>query len=154
MIEKLFNEQTVAVNVKVNNWQEAITYGGNILVQNGYTEKQYIDAMIENVNKMGQYIVIAPGLAMPHARPEFGVKKIGMALVKLATPVPFGHEKYDPVDILIFLCATDQTTHIGALSELMQLLEDERFLNSVRNGMSKEKIIEYINEQKYIEEEM
>lgn len=62
MIEKLFNEQTVAINVDVKDWIEAIKYGGNLLVKANYTEKQYIDAMIDNVKKMGQYIVIAPGL--------------------------------------------------------------------------------------------
>ena len=75
MIEKLFNEQTVAVDVQVKDWVEAIKFGGNLLVESDAVETEYIDAMIENVKKMGQYIVIAPGLAMPHARPEHGVKK-------------------------------------------------------------------------------
>lgn len=153
MIEKLFNEQTVAINVDVKDWIEAIKYGGNLLVKANYTEKQYIDAMIDNVKKMGQYIVIAPGLAMPHARPEYGVKKIGMALIKLSKAVPFGHKEYDPVDILVFLCATDQTTHIGVLSELMQLLEDDEFLTKVRADMTKQEIIEYISKQKYLTKE-
>lgn len=153
MIEKLFNEQTVAINVNVKDWIEAIKYGGNLLVKANYTEKQYIDAMIDNVKKMGQYIVIAPGLAMPHARPEYGVKKIGMALIKLSKAVPFGHKEYDPVDILVFLCATDQTTHIGVLSELMQLLEDDEFLTKVRADMTKQEIIEYISKQKYLTKE-
>lgn len=55
-----------------------------------------------------------------------------MALVKLKTPVAFGHEEYDPVDVLVFLSATDQTAHIGVLAELMQLLEDDEFLTQVR----------------------
>lgn len=153
MIEKLFNKQTVAVDVEVKDWVDAIKYGGNLLVKADYVEKQYIEAMIDNVKKMGQYIVIAPGLAMPHARPEFGVRKIGMAFVKLSKAVCFGHKEYDPVDVLVFLCATDQTTHIGVLSELMQLLEDDNFLTEVRNDMSKEGIIEYIKKQKYLEKE-
>lgn len=76
-----------------------------------------------------------------------------MALVKLKTPVAFGHEEYDPVDVLVFLSATDQTAHIGVLAELMQLLEDDEFLAKVRNGMSKSGIIEYISEQKYLAKE-
>ena len=32
MIEKLFNEQTVAVDVQVKDWVEAIKFGGNLLV--------------------------------------------------------------------------------------------------------------------------
>ncbi|WP_196593221.1 PTS sugar transporter subunit IIA [Pectinatus sottacetonis] len=147
MIEKLFNSTTVAVNVKAKNWEEAVRYGGEMFVKAGNTGRAYIEAMIENIRKMGQYIVIAPGLAMPHARPEFGVKKIGLGLVHLKEPVAFGNKEYDPVDILVFLCATDKNTHINVLSELMELIEDEFFLKQVRGGMEKNAIINYIHQK-------
>ena len=153
MIQKLFTDQTVAVDIVVKNWEEAVRYGGKMLVDAGNTDKNYIDAMVKNIQKMGQYIVIAPGLAMPHARPEYGVKKIGMSLVRLKNPVPFGNEEYDPVDILIFICAIDQTTHITALAELMVLIEDEPFLASVRNGMTKNEIVSYIQNKSFIEKD-
>ena len=153
MIQKLFTDQTVAVDIVVKNWEEAVRYGGEMLVDAGNTDKNYIDAMVKNIQKMGQYIVIAPGLAMPHARPEYGVKKIGMSLVHLKNPVPFGNEEYDPVDILIFICATDQTTHITALAELLVLIEDEPFLASVRNGMTKNEIVSYIQNKSFIEKD-
>ncbi|SEJ19586.1 PTS system IIA component, L-Asc family (TC 4.A.7) [Propionispira arboris] len=149
MIQKLFTDQTVAVDIEVKSWEEAVRYGGAMLVDAGNTDKNYIDAMVQNIQKMGQYIVIAPGLAMPHARPEYGVKKIGMSLVRLKNPVPFGNEEYDPVDILIFICAIDQTTHITALAELMILIEDEPFLAAVRNGMTKNEIISYIQNKDF-----
>jgi PTS system ascorbate-specific IIA component len=149
MIQKLFTDQTVAVDIEVKNWEEAVRYGGKMLVDAGNTDRKYIDAMVKNIQKMGQYIVIAPGLAMPHARPEYGVKKIGMSLVRLKNPVPFGNEEYDPVDILIFICAIDQTTHITALAELMVLIEDEKFLAAMRNGMKKGEIVSYIQNKDF-----
>lgn len=146
MINELFTEQTVAVDVVAKDWEEAVRYGGKLLVAAGKTQAAYTEAMVNNVKNMGEYIVIAPGLAMPHARPEFGVKQLGMGLVKLKNPVRFGNAEYDPVDILVFLCAVDQTAHIKALAQLMQLIEDEDFLTQVRNGLSKEEIINYINQ--------
>ena len=145
MIENLFTEQTVAVDVAAKDWEEAVRYGGAMFEAVGNTTAEYADAMVNTVKEIGSYIVIAPGIAMPHARPECGVKKLGMGFVRLASPVPFGNEEYDPVDLLIFLCATDHNSHISALAELMQLLEDETFLERVRAGMTKKEILSYIH---------
>ncbi len=150
MIEKLFTEKTVAVDVAAKDWEEAVRAGGKLLVAAGCAEEDYVTAMLDNIRRMGQYIVIAPGLAMPHARPECGVKRIGMGLVRLSSPVCFGNEEYDPVDLLITFCAVDQSTHIEALAELMQIIEDEEFLAQVRSGMEKEAILEYIQSKKFI----
>ena len=43
------------------------------------------------VDEHGPYIVIAPGLALAHARPGPEVLADGLAVVTLAEPVPFGH---------------------------------------------------------------
>lgn len=38
-------------------------------------EKSYIDGMIDSVKEHGPYIVIAPNIALLHARTETGSKK-------------------------------------------------------------------------------
>ncbi|CUU48360.1 MULTISPECIES: PTS sugar transporter subunit IIA [Clostridium] len=149
MIEKLFNKETIELNVEVNDWIEAIRFCGSLFVKNGNTEAKYTDAMINTVKNMGQYIVIEKGIAMPHARPEDGVKKIGMGLIKLKRPIEFGNEEYDPVDILIFICAIDKTSHLKALAELMTLIEDNEFLSIVRNSSSKEDVLSYIKSKSF-----
>jgi Phosphotransferase system mannitol/fructose-specific IIA domain (Ntr-type) len=149
MIEKLFNKETIELNVEVNDWIDAIRFCGSLFVKNGNTEAKYTDAMINTVKNMGQYIVIENGIAMPHARPEDGVKKIGMGLIKLKKPIEFGNEEYDPVDILIFICAIDKTSHLKALAELMTLIEDNEFLSIVRNSSSKEEVLSYINSKSF-----
>ncbi|NRT35311.1 PTS system ascorbate-specific IIA component [Clostridium beijerinckii] len=145
MIEKLFNKETI----ELNDWIEAIRFCGSLFVKNGNTEAKYTDAMINTVKNMGQYIVIEKGIAMPHARPEDGVKKIGMGLIKLKRPIEFGNEEYDPVDILIFICAIDKTSHLKALAELMTLIEDNEFLSIVRNSSSKEDVLSYIKSKSF-----
>lgn len=149
MIEKLFNKETIELNVEVNDWIDAIRFCGSLFVKNGNTEAKYTDAMINTVKNMGQYIVIENGIAMPHARPEDGVKKIGMGLIKLKKPIEFGNEEYDPVDILIFICAIDKTSHLKALAELMILIEDNEFLSIVRNSSSKEDVLSYIKSKSF-----
>lgn len=149
MISELISKEYIKLNVEAENWEEAIRICGNIFINNGNTEKGYADAMIKTVKDMGQYIVIEKGIAMPHARPEDGVKKVGIGIVKLRTPVEFGNEEYDPVDILFSICAVDKTSHVEALAELMNLIEDEKFLNIIRTASSENEIIKYIQSKKF-----
>ncbi|MDU1116754.1 MAG: PTS sugar transporter subunit IIA [Clostridium butyricum] len=149
MIKDLINKETIELNVEAESWQEAIEICGDLFVKSGNTEKRYIEAMINTVKEMGQYIVIEKGIAMPHARPEDGVKKVGVGIIKLKNPIEFGNKEYDPVDILIFICAVDRVSHVEALAELMNLIEDTDFLDIVRNTSSKDEILKYINTKKF-----
>lgn len=141
---ELLNEKTIELNVEAKDWEESIFIGGKILEDEGLIEHRYIDAMINTVKEMGPYIVIVKGIAMPHARPEAGAKGIGMSLLTLKDPINFGNEENDPVKIVIFLCAIDKVSHLKALSELMQLLEDEVFIELANNATDKNEIINYI----------
>ncbi|MFO6427822.1 PTS sugar transporter subunit IIA [Escherichia coli] len=49
--------------------------------------RRYYQAILDGVEQFGPYFVIAPGLAMPHGRPEEGVKKTGFSLVTLKKPL-------------------------------------------------------------------
>ena len=132
VLKDLLNEKTIKLNVEAKTWEDAVTAGGELLENDGSIKHEYIDAMINSVKEIGPYIVIAPGIAMPHARPESGVKKIGMSLITLSTPVNFGNKENDPVDIVVCLCAVDHSTHIKALSELVVLLEDNEKVKKIR----------------------
>lgn len=153
MIEKLFTDKTVALGVEAEDWEGAVRCCGKLMCAAGYAEARYEDAMVDTVKKLGSYIVIAPGLAMPHARPECGARQLGMSLVHLAKPVRFGSEEYDPVDILISLCAESSESHLAALAELMQLMEDENFLAGIRSGWDKARILDYIHSGSFLHDE-
>lgn len=149
MLKELLNDKTVEVKVKAQDWKDAVKIGGELLEKDGKIEHRYIEAMVETVNKIGAYIVIAPGLAMPHARPECGAKEIGMSLITLENPVPFGNEEYDPVDLVILFCAVDNSSHIKLLAEFMELIEDEDFLSTARSADNKTSILNYIQNKQY-----
>ncbi len=144
LLKDLLTEKTIRLNVEVKDWEEAVRIGGELLEKDGAIEHRYIDAMIDSVKDIGPYIVIAPGIAMPHARPESGAKKIGMSLITLKNPVNFGNKENDPVKIVVCLCAVDHSSHLKALSELVELLGDERFISTLLNSSSQDEIFNYI----------
>ena len=123
---------------------EAIRIAGDLLVKNGLASPDYTEAMIENLEENGPYIVIAPGIAMPHARPEKGALKMGISIVTLDNSVTFGHATNDPVEIVIGLCAVDHDQHLELLSEVVSLLGDETIKKRLIQAESEKEMLEII----------
>lgn len=131
MLHELVDESMIAVQPKVASWQDAITIAAQPLVENEHIDQSYIDAMIKNVITNGPYIVIAPLIAMPHARPEEGVKKLGISMLKVDEPVHFSNESKHDAQLIIVLAAIDNETHLKALSQLSELLSEKRNIEKI-----------------------
>jgi mannitol/fructose-specific phosphotransferase system IIA component (Ntr-type) len=92
--------------------------------------------MVRTVREMGPYMVLAPGLALAHARPEDGVREIGLSLITLQTPVAFGSRANDPVALVISFCAVDHTGHVAllkALATFLRVPENQAFLKEAES---------------------
>ena len=144
MIEKLLTEELVDVKVKASNWEEAVMPAGKILLKNKKIEERYIQAMIETVKDMGPYIVMAPGIAMPHGRPSCGVNEIGVAVISLESPVEFGSEEFDPVKVIIAICSKENKAHIDMLQDLTYILNDEELIEKVDSCNNKKELLNLI----------
>lgn len=144
---ELLTQQTILLQAEAADWQEAVRLGGRLLVDAGLAEPRYIDAIIQSTYELGPYYVLAPGLAMPHARPEEGVNKTGFSFLTLSKPVQFGHSENDPVDILIFMAAVDDHSHIEALSQVAAVFSDDRTLVRIRQAGNVSEITELLNEK-------
>ncbi|MFG1173238.1 PTS ascorbate transporter subunit IIA [Erwiniaceae bacterium CAU 1747] len=144
--DSLAQNHAIRLQVEVSNWQDAVKIGVDLLVEAGVVEPHYYQAILNGVEKFGPYFVIAPGLAMPHGRPEEGVNKTGFALVTLKDPVVFHHEDNDPVDILITLAAIDANTHqeVGIM-QIVNLFEDEENFDRLRACRSEQDVLELID---------
>jgi PTS system ascorbate-specific IIA component len=116
--------EAIRVGVAAGDWRAAVRAVGDALVASGATEAAYTDEMIETVESLGPYIVIAPGIALAHARPSAAVRRTGFAIVTLAEPVAFGHTENDPVRLVVGLAAPDDTGHVEALATLAEFLAD------------------------------
>lgn len=117
-LKDLLTREQVAVHVPAKDWRDAVRQVGRLLVSNGAVEERYIDGMIHTAEELGPYIVVAPGIAMPHSRPEDGVRRPCMALLTLRDPINFGNPENDPVRLVFAFGAVDQKQHVEALSQL------------------------------------
>ena len=144
--DSLLENRSIRLQAEATTWQEAVKIGVDLLVAADVVEPRYYQAILEGVERFGPYFVIAPGLAMPHGRPEEGVKKTGFALVTLKTPLPFNHEDNDPVDLLITLAAEDATAHqeVGIM-QIVNLFEDEANFDRLRACRTEQEVLYLID---------
>ncbi|NLA52681.1 MAG: PTS sugar transporter subunit IIA [Alcaligenaceae bacterium] len=127
MLEQVLTADMIALDVEAADWREAIRKSGELLCRGGKVTEEYIDDMIRMVEELGPYIVIIPGIALAHARPDTKkVKELGLSLVRLKEPLPFGHEKNDPVKIVLGFATKDKDSHLVLLQEVTYLLKDGR----------------------------
>ena len=148
LLEQYLTPQTVRAKVKVRDWKEAIRVAGKLLLDIGAIEPRYIDAMIELCKKYSAYIVVAPGIALAHARPEDGAKKIAFSLITLEEPICFGHPENDPVDIVIAFSAVDGSSHIRILSHLAKFLSESINIKKIRMAATDEDLLHAISSGK------
>ncbi len=133
-LQTLFVREGVRAKRTARDWPDAVYVAGHFLVDAGTIEARYIEAMQKVILEIGPYVVIAPGIALLHARPEDGVIKPCFGLVTLSTPVPFGHSQNDPVDLVFVLGAVDKTGHIQALQQIANFLGDAANLAKLRGA--------------------
>jgi mannitol/fructose-specific phosphotransferase system IIA component (Ntr-type)/galactitol-specific phosphotransferase system IIB component len=140
-LDALVTGKMVAVNVKASDYVDAIQHGGRLLLGSKSIDRRYIEEMQKAAQTYKGNIVIAPHIAMPHARPQGYVNRVCLSIVHLKNPVCFGHKEYDPVKIVFCLGAVDDCSHHRALNDLLALLEDKTAFDRVLNAESAEDIL-------------
>ena len=144
MLKDLITQENIQIKVEAKNWEDAVYKGAKPLLDKGCITKKYIDAIMNKVKEIGPYIVISPGVALPHARPEDGVKKLSMSIMTLKNPVEFGNKDNDPVKLLITLAAVDNEIHLKALSQLMGLLNNSGDIKRIFKAEDKHEVLKIL----------
>lgn len=118
----VLTDKNTVFKAEAADWEEAVRIAGGLLVEQGCAKPEYVEGIVQAVRKLGSYIVIAEGIAIPHTRPEEGALAIGCALVTLKEPVYFEGD-LSPVKVLISFSAIDSNSHIEILQMIVQFIE-------------------------------
>ncbi|QMS85760.1 PTS sugar transporter subunit IIA [Candidatus Xianfuyuplasma coldseepsis] len=124
-----------------DSWEEAITVSSKGLLEQGYIEPSYVDAMIESVHTYGPYIVIAPNIAMPHARPEAGSNKVGFSVMVTQKPVQFSNQKEHEARLFVTLSCVSSDTHLKMIQALVTILGDDDKVETILNATTAEDLL-------------
>lgn len=131
---KFLTQSMVKLDVEAETPEEAIRAAGSLLVESGAADECYVQAMVDSYTEKGPYFVLAPQIALPHAKAENGVNEASVSLVRLKRPVAFGHSANDPVDLVFALGSSSNAEHIALLRRLTRMLNDPRNIEAIRNA--------------------
>jgi mannitol/fructose-specific phosphotransferase system IIA component (Ntr-type) len=147
LLSEVLTKERIVINPEVTNWREAIKAAGQLLLADEIVTNEYVQAMITSVEEKGPYIVIAPGIAIAHARPEDGVNDLGMSIAILETPIKFGNKDNDPVKIVFSFSSPDNKRHLEVFQQLTTILMRDNFVEDISKATTPEEVLDYIFEK-------
>lgn len=147
MIKTWLPEENIQIVDSVSDWKEAITLSARPLLMKESITEHYISAIFRSHQELGPYYVLAPGLAMPHARPEQGAIKNGLSLLHIKQGVSFKAAENDPIHVVIMLCAISGDEHINMITALADIFSDDKRRSALLKASSTESIQSVINGQ-------
>lgn len=150
MIATLLRDDTVLSPAECGSWRDAVDLAGAPLVADGTIDASYLDAAKAAVDDFGPYMAIVDGVALFHARPDAGVRRVGLSVALLPEPVDLVGA---PITVAFVLAAPDNDSHVGLMKELAVGLMDEEFLNLLRAGGPRADILREIQRLENAHEE-
>ena len=143
MLSKILKDN-IGIEKEALTWKESIKAASVPLIKNGKIEEKYVEAMINDIERMGFYVVITDKVAMPHSRPENGVNGTSLSLLKLDKTVKYG--EYD-VNLIFILAAENKDKHIEILKELSEFLDEDDEIEKIINAKTIEEIEKIFKER-------
>jgi PTS system mannitol-specific IIA component len=143
MTKNLITTNNIILHARFFDKWEAIKACGDILFQQGYVRKEYINDMIEREELASVYI--GNHVAIPHgiANSEKNILKSGIAFIQIPDGVDFDGEK---AYIMIGIAGKDGT-HIDILSNIATVCMDTENIEILRTTEDKEQVLRLFTQQ-------
>lgn len=124
----ILNEKCILLGAKATDRWTAIREAGRLLVDNGYVDGDYVDAMIEREKIATTYLGV--GVAIPHGTADAKSKVLhtGISVVQFPDGVEFGDERAQ----LVIGIAGVGDEHLDMLARVSEALEDEEVLERLK----------------------
>ena len=126
---KLLDTDRIKIFREKCNWQQSIRLAGECLVNCGSIEQRYLDNIIMQLQYYGPYMFLTDSVLLAHAKPEDGVNVLDVAITVFKEPVLFSGER--KAKVIIVLAAEDQEKHLTILQDILEIVSDEKILESI-----------------------
>ncbi|WP_026702477.1 PTS sugar transporter subunit IIA [Salibacterium aidingense] len=144
MSKPILQEENIKMNAAFSGKEEAIRETGRILVDQGYVEESYIDAMLEREELtstyMGNYVAIPHGTEESKDR----INASGLAVVQVPDGVDFGG---NTVKVLIGI-AGKENEHLEILQKIALICSEEENITKMLQAPDKSSLLAQFNEVK------
>lgn len=142
MFKEFVEKKHYSFHEGFDDWRDAVRAACAPLLADSTIEKEYPEIIIEKVEELGPYIVIAPNICIPHAERGRGVNDTAMCFMKTEKPVSFDPNDPDKdARIFVVLAATDDEVHLNNLMALSETLSDEDIVAKVLEAKTPEDLL-------------
>lgn len=134
MLNYFFDNQLIRYCEKQPaDWREAIKESCQLLLERNVINQVYVEEVIASVEEFGPYIVIVPGVAMPHSSEQSqGVFGTAISFTKMKEPVIFDENDSEKNASLFFtLAAKNPQEHIQNIANLSDMLMTDGLISAL-----------------------
>lgn len=124
-------------------WDEALELSCQPLLINDSVTQEYIDSILYDQKENGLYMFLSEGLVLAHTSPDKGVKNIDVALTTFQHPIEFLNGRQ--ANIIIGICAVDQTKHIRILNDIIAVFSKKKSIDVLTQMHSPFEVYDYID---------
>ena len=146
MIKDYLTSELVQCDMDVKDWKEAVRTAGQLLVDNQKVKPEFIDSMIQGVEKFGPYMILVPKVCFFHGEPGEMVKEPCLSLIVFRNPVYFSEFENQQINCCFAFGAVDKESHMDMIMNVAKILQNEQFIQAITGNEPKEKIMAIINE--------
>ena len=144
-LSELLLEDQIVLDMEADDWKESVYKASLPLLEKGFIEQRYIDAMISRIDNDTPYMIITPGFIVPHGGVDDGGIKPGFSLVKYKNPIDFGADS-GKVEFVCCLSVVDLKKHLKAFFSLIEFVQDKQFYQRLKNSKTSHEVYELILE--------
>ena len=126
--------------------EEMIQSGTAPLKKRGIIGIEYEDKLIQMIKNPNHHFLITEGVVFPHTSNEVGVWGTGFSLTTYKQSIVL-KEVRTPIWLVITLAAEDSEKHVDVLGLLIDALNDESFLNLLKNAHHANEIYDWFEKR-------
>lgn len=134
----ILDQDHVILGAKIETKESAIKLAGQVLVDKGFVEKEYIEKMMEREALTTTYI--GNYIAIPHGTDDAKnmVKQSGISVVQVPDGVDFGDGN---IVKLVFGIAGKNNEHLEILSKIAIVCSDDDNVQKLINTSTKQELL-------------
>lgn len=134
-LQRLLPTAHIKYSTDVLSWQQGVKIALSPLLHDGLIHPHYLEQVINLTQKNGPYMVLGDGIMLAHATQNDGVNDLGMSLLLCQHPMTIqieGHTPAKKIQLIIGLAPVDATSHLAALSQLLQKIQDVAWVKAIK----------------------
>ncbi len=144
LLREIYEKKHYLFTEEALDWETSIRRACSPLVASGVADERYEEAIIACIQKHGPYVVILPGVCLPHSTENAeGALGTAIGFMRCSQPVSFAEGNPDKdAQIFFTLVSTNPDEHMENMQKLYGILTNSELVEKLKAVSSPEELLE------------